>query len=997
MPRSHTGDESSGTGIWLQTSAGSRTLEHPMKDVESGRRKMNNAVRAGDGLLSPPAAGAAAAAAERNQGARLSLLGKPLTYSSQSCRRNARYRRLQNYLYNVLERPREWAFIYHAFVFILVFGCLVLSVYSTIPAHQEFSSHCLLILEFVMIVVFGLEYIIRIWSAGCCCRYRGWQGRLRFARKPFCVIDIIVLITSVAVVSAGSQGNVFATSALRSLRFLQILRMVRMDRRGGTWKLLGSVVYAHSKELVTAWYIGFLVLIFSSFLVYLVEKEFNKEFDTYADALWWGTITLTTIGYGDKTPQTWTGRLLSAGFALLGISFFALPAGILGSGFALKVQEQHRQKHFEKRRNPAASLIQAAWRLYSTDGARPYLRATWHHYHSALPPFSKGLTNGRRFRKCSRKYRSQKLSFKERVRMASPRGQSMKSRQTSINDRQRCSPGNEVVGSNELMGGSPAKVQKSWSFNDRTRFRPSLRLKSQNRTAAPEVDTGMTTDDSFDEKGCHCDVTVEDLSAPLKVVIRAVRIMKFHVAKKKFKETLRPYDVKDVIEQYSAGHLDMLCRIKSLQTRLDSVVGPPPRPLRGRVKTFSSPSLHLSYSQTRRKQSAAGVDQILGKGQIAVDKKPRDKLHHDGDSLEGMSMLGRVCKVERQVSSIETKLDSLLDVYRQVLQKGPSGLSLSSLPLFELDNHQHHNLDYPSSPQRGDNVRVRGDNGGGGIHRSHSANPRGLRLILPPADDDGPPDSAPPSYPPSTASLSPSPLLPPDSPYPTLNTPSKKPHFPDLPPPPSSSGSFTLQLPPVVHPSNLRCPAEPVSDHLRDEVGADEQSLGPTVVVGCSAEDDADGGREAEFAPGKVQLRKKSGLKSEGVWRRHLSLEVNPWLLLSSNSERRSADWAGSLGKSLSAQNINQPLTKRAPGLSSALNNSSSSSNDSERGNGHSDLSNWDGTELFISERKPTAYNFLSQGPDSSQSDILQTEEEDVPLSKGNSEFLSQSSHLQLV
>lgn len=81
---------------------------------------------------------------------------------------------------------------------------------------------------------------------------------------------------------------------------------------------------------------------------------------------------------------------------------------------------------------------------------------------------------------------SQKLSFKERVRMASPRGQSMKSRQTSINERQRCSPGNDVGSADGLMGGSPAKVQKSWSFNDRTRFRPSLRLKSQTRTAVPD-------------------------------------------------------------------------------------------------------------------------------------------------------------------------------------------------------------------------------------------------------------------------------------------------------------------------------------------------------------------------------------------------------------------------------------------------------------------------------------------------------------------------------
>ncbi|XP_033956434.1 potassium voltage-gated channel subfamily KQT member 5 isoform X3 [Pseudochaenichthys georgianus] len=943
MPRSHTGDESSGTGLWLKTSTGSRAQDNALKDVESGRREMNNAGRVGDGLLSPSTAGALGS--ERKQGARLSLLGKPLIYSAQSGRRNARYRRLQNYLYNVLERPREWAFVYHAFVFILVFGCLVLSVFSTIPAHQEFSAHCLLILEFVMIVVFGLEYIIRIWSAGCCCRYRGWQGRLRFARKPFCVIDIIVLIASVAVVSAGSQGNIVATSALRSLRFLQILRMVRMDRRGGTWKLLGSVVYAHSKELVTAWYIGFLVLIFSSFLVYLVEKEFNQEFATYADALWWGTITLTTIGYGDKTPQTWTGRLLSAGFALLGISFFALPAGILGSGFALKVQEQHRQKHFEKRRNPAASLIQCVWRSYAADENSVSI-ATWKPHLKALHTCSPAK------KEQGETSYSQKLSFKERVRLASPRGQSMKSRQTSVSERQRSSPGNEMGGGADLMGGSPAKVQKSWSFNDRTRFRPSLRLKSQTRTAVPDVDPGMTTEDSFDERGCHCDVTVEDLSAPLKAVIRAVRIMKFHVAKKKFKETLRPYDVKDVIEQYSAGHLDMLCRIKSLQTR---------------------------------------VDQILGKGQIPVDKKVRDKLNPDGESLEGMSMLGRVCKVERQVTSIESKLDSLLDVYRQVLQKGPAALTLSSLPLFELDNHQHLNSDYqtsvirPSSPQGGNLVGGGGENRGGenrgGLRRSLSANPRGLRLILAPSDDDGPPDSAPPSYPPSTASLSPSPLLPPDSPYPTLVTPngtSKRAHFPDLPPPPPSSGGFTLRLPPLLHPSHLRCSTDPLPDEMTDVLQLDEGSLGPSVVLGSSVDAEQEGDASA-------------GVQSqEGVWRRNMSLEVNPLLLLSSSPDERPSDWGGSL----SVHNLSQPLSNHNHGLSSALNNSNGSSNGSRHGNAHADLSNWDGTELLISECKiepaEEHFNFLSEEPD--PSDLLQTAEEEAPPP----EFLSQSPHIHL-
>nr|XP_056702198.1 potassium voltage-gated channel subfamily KQT member 4 isoform X2 [Euleptes europaea] len=606
---------------------------------------------------------------------RLGLLGTPLPLppggSAARSAAHKRYRRLQNCLYNVLERPRGWAFIYHAFIFLLVFSCLVLSVFSTIPEHQKFANQCLFILEFVMIVVFGMEYIVRVWSAGCCCRYRGWQGRFRFARKPFCVIDFIVFIASLGIIAAGTQGNIFATSALRSMRFLQILRMVRMDRRGGTWKLLGSVVYAHSKELITAWYIGFLVLIFASFLVYLVEKDSNSEFATYADSLWWGTITLTTIGYGDKTPQSWLGRVLAACFALLGISFFALPAGILGSGFALKVQEQHRQKHFEKRRTPAANLIQAAWRLYSTDITRAYLTATWCYYDSILPSFRElvlmfehmhrarngGLRNSevRKFpdgapppyhsftsgtKTASPPFcpgESNKMGIKDRIRLNSSQRQGSRGKHQHLAPPLHRSPSTENV--HEAV--STTKVQKSWSFNDRTRFRASLRLKPRT-----PVEVDGPTEDSNEEKGYQCDLTFEDIMPAVKTLIRAVRILKFLVAKRKFKETLRPYDVKDVIEQYSAGHLDMLGRIKSLQTR---------------------------------------VDQIVGRGTIAVEKKTREKGEKallEVELVDELSMMGRVVKVEKQVQSIEHKLDLLLGVYSQCLRKGSmNSFSLASMTI----------------------------------------------------------------------------------------------------------------------------------------------------------------------------------------------------------------------------------------------------------------------------------------------------------------------------
>ncbi|KAJ4934357.1 hypothetical protein JOQ06_007155 [Pogonophryne albipinna] len=571
-------------------------------------------------------------------------------------KKNASYRKLQSFLYNALERPRGWAFIYHAYVFLLIFSCLILSVFATIREFKNSSESALYILEIVTIVVFGVEYIVRIWAAGCCCRYRGWSGRLKFARKPFCVIDIMVLIASVSVLAAGSQGNVFATSAIRSLRFLQILRMLRMDRRGGTWKLLGSVVYAHSKELITAWYIGFLCLILASFLVYSVEKDSNTEFETYADALWWGLITLTTIGYGDKVPKTWNGRMLAAAFSMIGVAFFALPAGILGSGFALKVQEQHRQKHFEKRRTPAAGLIQGAWRFYATNLSRTDLMYTWDFYEQTvaipmyrlIPPLNQLdlLRNlkGKSFRKDSQ-------------------AETSPSRKPSLKDKVFPSPSKAPVAKGEAQSpeegaeASPSKVAKSLSFNEKNRgpkhaFKVRGSASRQNSEAIEGlIKASLPGEEIGDDKSCHCEFLTQELPPGLRVTIRAICIMKFLVSKRRFKESLRPYDVMDVIEQYSAGHLDMLSRIKNLQSRIDMIVGPPPP------------------STPRHKKSTEGprVDQIVGKG-------PKG----DGEASDDQSMMGRLVKVEKQVVSMDRKLDFLVNVYVQRIPRSETDAFFNS-------------------------------------------------------------------------------------------------------------------------------------------------------------------------------------------------------------------------------------------------------------------------------------------------------------------------------
>ncbi|XP_064019279.1 potassium voltage-gated channel subfamily KQT member 1 isoform X22 [Pogoniulus pusillus] len=500
-------------------------------------------------------------------------------------------------------------------------------------------------MEIVLVVFFGTEYVVRLWSAGCRSKYVGIWGRLRFARKPISIIDLIVVVASMIVLCVGSKGQVFATSAIRGIRFLQILRMLHVDRQGGTWRLLGSVVFIHRQELITTLYIGFLGLIFSSYFVYLAEKDAvndsgETEFGSYADALWWGVVTVTTIGYGDKVPQTWIGKTIASCFSVFAISFFALPAGILGSGFALKVQQKQRQKHFNRQIPAAASLIQTAWRCYAAENPdsstwKIYIRKHTRNYHLMSP---------------SPKPKKSVMVKKKKFKLEKDNSPSSPDRMLTVphitydhvtEDRKPDFTFDTYENSGQKGMLKLLDCHRSWpsfSADQQSPSTPSSPVKKS--PAFLDVNTGpfIRTNSFADE----LDLEGETLLTPIthishstfpnglhwkqrlrehhRAAIKVIRRMQYFVAKKKFQQARKPYDVRDVIEQYSQGHLNLMVRIKELQRRLDQSIG--------------KPSLFISVSEKSKDRGNNTIGARLNRVEDKVTQMDQklnlitDMLHH---------------------------------------------------------------------------------------------------------------------------------------------------------------------------------------------------------------------------------------------------------------------------------------------------------------------------------------------------------------------------------
>ncbi|MDR1459726.1 MAG: potassium channel family protein, partial [Bacteroidales bacterium] len=129
---------------------------------------------------------------------------------------------------------------------------------------------------------------------------------------------------------------------VRIFRLFRFLRFFKLGRYLNSTKIISRVFTAKKNELVLCLIITFCLITVASSIMYFIEHDRQPDkFSSIPETMWWSVTTLTTVGYGDVFPVTILGRTLTAFISILGIGMFALPAGILASGFA---DEFHRIK-----------------------------------------------------------------------------------------------------------------------------------------------------------------------------------------------------------------------------------------------------------------------------------------------------------------------------------------------------------------------------------------------------------------------------------------------------------------------------------------------------------------------------------------------------------------------------------------------------------------------------------------------------------------------------
>lgn len=208
-------------------------------------------------------------------------------------------------------------------------------VISLVPLAFKDDNVVFFIIDKTAMVIFIIDYLLRWITADY--KY-GKKSAGSFLRYPFsfmAIIDLLSILPSLSIISKGFK----ALRVLRMIRALRVLRVLKTFRYSKSFQIIGDVIRSSKSSLIAVGILAGGYILISALVIFNVEPE---SFETFFDAVYWATVSLTTVGYGDIYPVSTLGRIITMLSAILGIAVVALPAGIITAGYINEISKSEQ-------------------------------------------------------------------------------------------------------------------------------------------------------------------------------------------------------------------------------------------------------------------------------------------------------------------------------------------------------------------------------------------------------------------------------------------------------------------------------------------------------------------------------------------------------------------------------------------------------------------------------------------------------------------------------
>lgn len=216
------------------------------------------------------------------------------------------------------------------FIYVLIIANIIAMVLESHKFIQAQFSQFFYYFELISILIFSFEYIYRIIISY---KESKWLGVKNYVFSFFGFIDLISILPFYIKQFVLLDGRFF-----RILRLFRLTRVFKLGRESKSLKLFIKALSAVKSELMFTLFLSILTILFSASAIYFLENKSQPEvFSSITASIWWATISLATVGYGDIVPITIWGKIFASIISLVGIGIVAIPTGIISASFVEEI------------------------------------------------------------------------------------------------------------------------------------------------------------------------------------------------------------------------------------------------------------------------------------------------------------------------------------------------------------------------------------------------------------------------------------------------------------------------------------------------------------------------------------------------------------------------------------------------------------------------------------------------------------------------------------